>query len=88
MRICDYTSCSIFGWMIKDYGLTGISLIIYAILFSESQGFSSYIDWDFIMLCTGLKPKEAEPIVLSFKERGMIEYDGMTYRIIKRDECK
>ena len=87
MKVRDYRSCAIFGWMVKDYGLTGVSLIIYAILFSYSQGFPSVIDWDFIMSCTGLKQQEAEPIILSFKERGMIEYDGTHYKTIQKDEC-
>ena len=78
----DYMSCTIFVWMVKRYNLTGLSLIIYAILFSGSQGFQSPVDWDFIKLCTDMKPTEVEPILQSFKERGMIEYDGIYYKTI------
>lgn len=83
--ITDYTYCTIFGWMVKRYNLTGLPLIVYAILFSESQGFSRTVDWDYIMLCTEMKPREVEPILQSFKERGMIEYDGLYYKIINCD---
>ena len=82
----DYRSCVILGWMAKTYLLSGVSLIIYAILFSTSQGdVTCHVDWDFIKLCTGLTPSEAEPILQSFKERGMIEYDGIYYKTIDRD---
>ena len=76
-----YNFC-IAGWMVNEYNLTGISLIIYSILFSLSQGFTCVVNWDAIKACTDLKPAEVEPILQSFKERGMIEYDGIYYRII------
>lgn len=79
----DYTYCAIFAWMVKKYNLTGLSLIIYSILFSQSQGFSNTVDWVFIKMCTGMTPKEVEPILQSFKDRGMIEYDGIYYKTIK-----
>lgn len=86
MKVTDYNSCAIMGWMVKRYALSGISLIIYAILYSTSQGsFYCVVDWDFIKACTGLKPSEAEPILNSFKERGMIEYDGINYKTINED---
>ena len=83
--ITDYTYCTIFGWMVKRYNLTGLSLIVYAILFSESQGWSCAVDWDYIKLCTEMKPSEVEPILQSFKDRGMIEYDGVYYKTINHD---
>ena len=83
--IIDYKCCTISGWMVKRYNLTGLSLIVYAILFSGSQGFSCVVDWDYIKLCTEMKPSEVEPILQSFKERGMIEYDGLYYKTINFD---
>lgn len=85
-KVMDYRHCLIYGWMAKTYLLSGVSLIIYAILFSTSQGdFTCHVDWDFIKLCTGLTPNEVEPILQSFKERGMIEYDGIYYKTIDID---
>ena len=82
----EYRACAIFGWMASIYLLSGVSLIIYAILFSTSQGsFTCHVDWDFIKLCTGLTPNEVEPILQSFKEREMIEYDGIYYKTLDRD---
>lgn len=86
MKVRDHSSCAIFGWMVKEYDLSGISLIIYAILYSTSQGrFSCFVDWDFIKACTGLKPSEVELILNSFKERSMIEYDGINYKTINNE---
>ena len=56
--------------------------MIYAILFSGSQGFTNAVNWDFIKMCTGMKPSEVEPILQSFKERGMIVYDGIYYKTL------
>jgi hypothetical protein len=83
MKVVSSRACLIAGWMVEKYALSGLSLIIYAILFSTSQDeFSCIVDWDFIKLCTGMIPSDAEPILQSFKERGMIEYDGLYYKTI------
>lgn len=81
--ITDYTSCTITGWMTSKYSLTGVSLIIYAILFGKSQGqFTCPVNWEFIYACTGLNPKEVELFLQSFQDRGLIEYDGVFYKTI------
>jgi hypothetical protein len=83
MKNVSSKHCTICGWMVKKYGLSGISLMIYAILYSTSQDeFSCPVNWDFIKICTGLKPSESELILKSFKDRGMIEFDGIYYRTI------
>lgn len=83
MKATDYTSCLICGWMVRKYSLTGISLIVFAILYSTSQGcFFCTVNWDFIELCTCLNRKEADLILQSFNERGIIKYDGVHYMTI------
>lgn len=74
--------CLILGWM-RKLGLKGNRLIIYAILYSTSQHrFTNTVDWGFIKDCTGMKPSQAEKILNTFQEKGLIEYDGIYYKTI------
>lgn len=75
--------CLIASWMAKKYSLKGNSLIVYSILYATSQDdFSMVVDYDFIKLCTGLKPSQVDTILERFRKRRMIEFDGMYYRTL------
>lgn len=78
--------CMISEWMAKKHNLSGLSLIVYAILYRPSQDrFSCFVDYDFIKTCTGLLRDETNRILKHFKERGMIDWDGSFYKTINKD---
>lgn len=82
-------TCAISGWMAIEHNLSGLSLVLYAILFSTTQYCQSdVVDYDFIKLCTGMTPDDCEPILQSFVERGLIEYDGEYYSMIDKKNGK
>jgi hypothetical protein len=79
----DYKSFSVAAWMVNRYNLNGLSLLLYAIIFSQSQGFQyTLIDYNFIKAITGMTACDVGIILENFKQRGMIEFDGLLCKII------